>query len=284
MPAPSTSLPLSGHQAHRARPGLGTFVEIHATAPSAAMLERAIAAGFRAIARVHRCMSPRESGSDVSRINRARAGSVVRVDPWTWQVLAVAGRWSAQSGGAFDITALRTAATRAGWRDLELLDGHRVRLRRRRPIDLGGIAKGFAVDRAVAALRAAGAVGGVVNAGGDLRAFGATPQAVFIRLTAMPAGLVAGPTLQAEAFATSSNALDPRGAGRLRRPDGRRLWIGRGSVSVRSGTCVAADALCKIVAAVGPHQAAPLLARHRATAFVIRAGAPRRSEEVRHAA
>ena len=48
-------------------------------------------------------------------------------------------------------------------------------------LDLGGIAKGYAVDCAVDALIAAGADAGLVNAGGDLRLFGARPQTILLR-------------------------------------------------------------------------------------------------------
>jgi len=50
--------------------------------------------------------------------------------------------------------------------------GQQVRLARRVRLDLGGIAKGFAVDQAIAQLRDAGVVSGSVNAGGDLRVLG----------------------------------------------------------------------------------------------------------------
>jgi thiamine biosynthesis lipoprotein len=43
-------------------------------------------------------------------------------------------------------------------------------------VDLGGIAKGYGIDRAVAALRGAGAIGGLVDVGGDLRCFGEAPH------------------------------------------------------------------------------------------------------------
>jgi len=48
-------------------------------------------------------------------------------------------------------------------------------------LDVGGVAKGFAVDCAIDALRTAHCSGGLVNAGGDLRVFGTYPPAVLIR-------------------------------------------------------------------------------------------------------
>ena len=64
--------------------------------------------------------------------------------------------------------------------DVIVLEGCAVRLTDPSSLDLGGIAKGFAVDRAVAAMKAAGGKSGLVNAGGDLAGFGATPWPVDI--------------------------------------------------------------------------------------------------------
>jgi len=57
-----------------------------------------------------------------------------------------------------------------------------VYVRRVAQVDLGGIAKGFTVDRAVGAMRRAGATAGLVNAGGDLRVFGGVTWPLWIRL------------------------------------------------------------------------------------------------------
>ena len=248
----------------RSRPLLGTFVEVRVTAPSRAVALAAGDAAFRAVERVHRRMSPREPVSDLSRLACARVRTPVTVDPWTWRVLAAARRLSAQSGGFFDVTDRPN-----GWEQVQLLSQRRVVLLTRLRLDLGGIAKGFAVDRAVAAARRAGASAGVVNAGGDLRAFGATARRVSVRSPAFPHAMAAECSIHEGAVATSSNALDPVSAGRLHRPDGLPLWIGRGSVTLFARSCMTADALCKVVAAVGPSAAGTLLRRYRAEAFIL---------------
>jgi thiamine biosynthesis lipoprotein len=315
----------------RARPLLGTFVEIRVRGLAPTKAHAAIDAAFAAIARVHASMSPHEGTSDVARINRARAGETLRVDAWTWRVLD-ATRWlSRASDGVFDVVAACSMArgSRVGlplvgrpsrlsralrdgpaasdgptknklsrrerrqnpfatWRDLELLPCNRVRIARPLRIDLGGIAKGFAVDRAIDVLRVNGAPAAVVNAGGDLRVFGPAAERVHVRHPAAPFTLVAIAEVLDEALATSANYLDAHGAPRLVRPDGRRLWLGRGSVSVRAPSCLFADALSKVVAAVGLRAAAPLLATCDASALVLtRSGRVLTSEriaEVRRAA
>jgi len=94
----------------RARPLLGTFVEIAAAGVARSDLEAAVEAAFAAVATVHRLMSFHDPASDVSRLNRAapvlgRArGRAVPVHPFTWQVLAAAADMSWRSAGLFDIT------------------------------------------------------------------------------------------------------------------------------------------------------------------------------------
>src|SRR4051794_33210731 len=167
----------------RCRPLLGTYVEITADT------EQAIDVAFAAIERVHRLMSAHERDTDLSRINRFAHQRPVEVDDWTARVLDRALFWAQRSDGAFDIVRAGKAAMERGllprhrdqpepqashWTCLDL-GGDSVRLKKPGCVDLGGIAKGFAVDRAVSALRSAGCERGLVNAGGDMRGFGAEP-------------------------------------------------------------------------------------------------------------
>src|ERR1700682_5887672 len=170
----------------RARPLLGTFVEIDAAGGPAGAprseLDAAIDAAFEAVARVHRLMSFHEPDSDVSRLNRETSLPPVKVHAWTFQVLQVAVEMHRQTKGIFDVAiapALQTMGllprlegdaaivTEARSFDaIELLPENLVRFRYPDVrIDLGGIAKGFAVDRALAALRGFDISSGMVNAG-----------------------------------------------------------------------------------------------------------------------
>ena len=136
----------------RARPLLGTIVSIACDADEAT-LDRA----FAAVERVQALMNFHSSTGDLARLNAAPPGTALRVDRWTHRVLRFASRVAVASGGAFDMT---MPGAPGGHRDVELLDASEVRFRRRTRIDLGGIAKGFAVDRAVEALRGGGGGGG----------------------------------------------------------------------------------------------------------------------------
>src|SRR5712691_4775026 len=168
----------------RARPLLGTRVAIRIHGLPAVRAHRAIDAAFQEVEQIHAHMSFHEPESDVSRLNREAFRRPVVVDPRTVEVLEWSRRMGAWSRGCFDITvaaqlvdwgvlpppdAPHRPDRDGSWRDVEILANGTVRFHRPVWIDLGGIAKGYAVDRAVECLRRGGARQGCVNAGGDLR-------------------------------------------------------------------------------------------------------------------
>ena len=285
----------------RARPLLGTFVEIRLAAPDTATAERALRAGFAAVARVQRLMSYHEAASDVARLNRLSARRPVAVHPWTAAVLRRAVQLHRVSDGLFDIT-VAPALARGGWlpanrargadpgataADIEFLPGSRVRFRRPLLIDLGGIAKGYAVDRAVSALRRHGALSGIVNAGGDLRVFGPAWETVHVRAPDAPGEFTPLVQLRDSALATSAHYFAARRqGGRLCAPviDPRTAAPSSAarSVTVQAPECWLADALCKVVWLAGA-AAAPWLEKSGARAWVFDAR-PRIRDSRRHAA
>jgi thiamine biosynthesis lipoprotein len=284
----------------RARPLLGTLVEITARGQCETALMHAIDRAFAAVARVDRLMSFHDRHSDVGRVNRLAHRVPVRVHPWTWQVLQCAQEISFVTRGPFDITiagelvrmgylprsAGRRADPRACWTDVELLAGHRVRFRRPLHIDLGGIAKGFAVDQAIAQLRAGAADAGLVNAGGDLRVFGTVPWRIHLRDPANPGALIPFADLVSGALATSASYFAHSvWRGRTVSPvvDGlrRRPTITTSSASVAAPTCMLADALTKLLLLQGL-RAQGLIRRLGGRGFILRAAAP--AAELKYAA
>ncbi len=272
----------------RARPLLGTLVEVRATAATLATAEKAVRAAFAAIERVHGLMSFHDAKSDVGRLNRSGAKRSVRVHAWTHCVLRRAIKLHADTEGLFDI-AVGPALVRGGWlprqtklprtrgtaADIILSKGRRVRFHRPLLIDLGGIAKGFAVDQAITALRRNGATSGGVNAGGDLRVFGAQPELVHVRLPESPGTLVPLMSVQDAALATSAHYFAQRKVrGTLRTPIHhplrREFSAQKFSVSVQASECWLADALCKIVWLAGA-AALPLLQHYGARARILEA-------------
>ncbi|MBX9873648.1 MAG: FAD:protein FMN transferase [Beijerinckiaceae bacterium] len=269
-------------EVRRARPLLGTLVEIAVRGVQDP--DAAIEAAFGAVAGVHAAMSYHDPTSDVSRLNARAHRRPVAVLATTFEVLQSALAWSERTDGAFDVSIApqlerqgllprRRLGTASGsWRDIECLPGRRIRFRRPMRIDLGGIAKGYAVDRACAALRARGVGCALVNAGGDLRVVGSTGWPIALRHPAEPGHRVPLCELADGAIATSAAYFLPETASRRARAlvDGRtrtlREW--HGSVSVSAATCMAADALTKVVGLMGA-RAERLLTRERATACII---------------
>ncbi|HLH92375.1 MAG TPA: FAD:protein FMN transferase [Xanthobacteraceae bacterium] len=276
----------------RACPLLGTFVDITAGAgPACRDLPAAVDAAMAAVARVHRLMSFHDPASDVSRLNRGAAAGPVSVDPWTWRVLEAALDLNRRSSGAFDVTfapVLQALGllppTGNGWpraggpapRDaIELLPDGDVRFHHPGTrIDLGGIAKGFAVDCAIEALRAHGAASGLVDAGGDIAAFGTAAQTIHLRDPRDPSLVLGAIAIRDEALASSGGRFDPLASAAAALPaviDPQTRAPARTvcGASVRAPTCMLADALTKVVMIAG-EAAGPLLEHFAAAALIVR--------------
>ena len=188
-------------RADRRWPVMGTYasVEIHATDQDTA---DDIAERIReAFDRVDASMSNWDEDSTISRVNREAASGPLRVDdPDVYRVLKLAREYARLTGGAYDPTVgplmrlwgfrphdprvpndadIRVALEHVGWRKFELLPEHRsVRfLDGQIEIDLGGIAKGYALDVGLRNFALTGAVGGLLDLGGNLAVWGTPPGA-----------------------------------------------------------------------------------------------------------
>jgi thiamine biosynthesis lipoprotein len=256
----------------RARPLLGTLVEIEVSADRTMHeLHAAIDAGFGAIAQVHASMSYQNSGSELSRINKCAASGAQPVSPGTYAVLRAALEFARLSNGAFEPCVAPRAAT---WHDVELIDGESVRFLRPLRLDLGGIAKGFAVDAAVETLKRLDIDDILVNAGGDLRIAGGMARSIVLRDPRAPARPGHTLSVQDAALATSAAYYSRTSLGGTPISaliDGRSRvpYLGGRSVSVCAGNCMSADALTKIVLFAEPATAEYCLARFGATAYIL---------------
>lgn len=271
----------------RARPLLGTVVAVRVHGSAARAAHRAIDQAFAMMSEIHHLMSFQEEASDVSRMNREAARAPVAVQPHTFCVLAWAARMARLSQGLFDASIGSTLVEwgilaapnadalpdpRASFRDIELRSGRRVFFKRPLWIDLGGIAKGYAVDRAVAALHACGISSACVNAGGDLRILGAHAERIAIRTAEPPVDVLPMLEIRDGALATSCGRISSRAhaGGRISchvSGHTRQAVDARTTVSVLAGRCVIADALTKVVL-VDQAAAAPLLRRFNAVAHI----------------
>jgi thiamine biosynthesis lipoprotein len=190
-PAPSSPDGTTGMHRHEAsRMSMGCAYAIVAYGVDRVALQRAVEAAFDEVDRIDRLMSHYRPESPLSQVNREAGDGPVPADPELLGLVAEALRYSRESGGAFDVTVgplmkawgffrgggrvpgeaeLEQARRRVGWQHVVLDEGAGT-IRFSRPgleLDLGGIAKGYAVDRAVEALMRAGVRAALVSAGGS---------------------------------------------------------------------------------------------------------------------
>jgi len=178
---------------------MGTFARVVVIAPSGEAAQACIQAAFDVQERIETLMSYHREDSELSRVNRHAAEKPVPVNPMTFEVLQQAVRFSRLSDGAFDVTvgplvdlwkvageaneppteeALAVARRKVGFEKL-ILDEKAATVCFAEPgmkVDLGGIAKGYAVDKSVEAMLKRGAIGGMVDLGGNIRCFGRAPR------------------------------------------------------------------------------------------------------------
>lgn len=235
---------------------MGTTVRFQVFHPDAAEAAEAIREASDLIGRVHRLMSVQEEGSELAQWNRSSRGLDEPFDELTAAALDEAFHFASVTQGRFDPTvgaavlALEHGSgpisqpERAGAWD----HGNR-RFIKTHPgvmLDLGGSAKGWAVDRAVEVLQRAGIGAAMVNAGGDLRVIGAPPGAevwtIGIRDPCGPDGLIGTVALRDAAIATSGDYERAEGSTLVDPRDLRRVRFG-GSASVVAPTCGMADCL-----------------------------------------
>lgn len=246
----------------RAQPWLGTLVEISLDVSD----DQAFQSAFAVIAEIHRCMSYHSNSSDLASLRCSAPGTIVAVSPHTVAVLGLAKRLFEETSGLFDISVgRRLVATgylprmddrhlfqfNGNAADIEIVDDTHVCCHRSILIDLGGIAKGYAVDVALRKLAELGCGYALINAGGDLRHMGLEPETIGLRGAD---GVVSHEIQIANvAVATSSNFLFRRKSrGHPVSPHvGRDLMplLVDTAVTVLAPECAFADAMTKIAMA-----------------------------------
>ncbi|MBK8870840.1 MAG: FAD:protein FMN transferase [Elusimicrobia bacterium] len=243
----------------RARPLLGTLVTVWAQGPAGCVRE-GISNALDEVEGVHRRMSFFDPASEVSLLNQRAHREPVNVHRHTARVLEAGLRLSHLSRGVFDVTVggplgragflpTRGQLSPAGGSFSQVRVGANGEVRFLKPlwIDLGGIAKGYAVDLALAALRRAGVHSGGVNAGGDMAFFSDRAQPVWVRHpTRVDRFIPLGPR-KSGALATSAPSYHAR-AGKRGVPyfsKGRRVSA-RSGVTVSAPRALWADGLTKV--------------------------------------
>jgi FAD:protein FMN transferase len=276
---------------------MGTVVDIVVYAPPR-LAEPAIEAAFAEMRRIEQLMSPNMEQSDVWRLSHADGPLTVSAD--TAAVLQLGLQVAHQSGGAFDLTlgALKriwgvesdaprlpdeteiAAALRGIGPDALQLDGHEVvKKTAALEIDLGGVAKGYALDRAIAVLQAAGIRHASVNAGGDLRLLGDRgdrPWRIGIQHPRRSDELLATLDLTDTSVVTSGDyerffELDGVRYHHLFDPKTGRPAHGCQSVTVVTDQAMRADALATAAFVLGPERGLAFLEQQQVEGILVSA-------------
>ncbi len=269
---------------------MGTAIRVELWCDDRAAGDAAIDAVIDEMHRIDGAMSPYKADSELSRLNREAAFAPVAVSEELFGLVARAITFSHLSGGAFDITyaaighlydyrrsirpsdeAIADAQAAVGYQRL-ILDAatHTIRYTREGVrIDLGGFAKGHAVENAAAILAHRGIEHAIVTAGGDSRLLGdrrGRPWNIAVRDPRRVGEVVALLPLENAAISTSGDYE------RFFEEDGVRHHhlidprTGRSPRNVHSVTIVAADgltseALSKTVFVLGVEQGLALIDR-----------------------
>jgi thiamine biosynthesis lipoprotein len=264
---------------------MGTLAEVSIWAEDDSTSRAAADSAFAVFAAVDSLLSTWNGNSPLSRLNAAPVGTWVSLGREACGVLAQAAEVSARTGGAFDpavlplvklwgfrggepqlpsAEALAAALVLVDVQALEVQTDRARRLRDGLALDLGGIAKGYALDRARAKLQGCGVSGAVLDLGGNLLAFGTgagrtigvvDPAAPDFLLLSIPLDGAVATSGQYERFVSISgqaygHILDPRTG-----------WPVRPglSVTVLSAEAVWGDALATAAVVLGPEAGLALL-------------------------
>lgn len=174
-----------------------TLVEIMVAVRDADQAQQAMAAAYSEMRRIEAVLSRYRRDSQIARIN-ARAGAAVPVNKEVYEILERAQEYARITDGAFNVTIgplidawgigaeqqrvpddaeLQPILQAVGLEHLDLSNPLEVRLTHPdAALDLGGIAKGYAIDRAVEMLAQHQITSALVNAGGDIRCIGVKPD------------------------------------------------------------------------------------------------------------
>jgi len=262
---------------------MGTRCAVELWSDDKAKGEAAITSVFDDMKRIDRLMSTWKENTEISKVNREGGTHPVKISRELFKLLQVSVEYSELTRGAFDITyasvgylydfkkgvhpdqkAIDQALPGINWRHM-VLDEKKTTVFFTRPgmrIDLGGIAKGYSVDRGIEILQKQGITRAMVNAGGDTRIIGdrfGKPWVVGVRDPDHEGKVFLRLPLTDTAFSTSGDyeryfdengkrfhhIIDPKTGDSARKCR---------SVTIISGNATRTDALTKSVFIMGPEE------------------------------
>jgi thiamine biosynthesis lipoprotein len=263
---------------------MGTMIEIILMGDDEGSANKAALQAFQEMKRIETLMSPWIDSSDVTRINRSAGKEWVKVSPETMEVIKKAKEISELSEGGFDITVAPLVEL---WREagerktppsmkdvkgkLDLVNFRKIGIdpkgkvfleKEGMAIDLGGIAKGHAVDKAFNVLRSLGYNNLIVNAGGDLRVGGTKnnqPWSIGIQNPREPQNILTRIPLSDVAVATSGDyqkffIYQDKKYHHIFNPKNGFSTEGCQSVTIVTKDCTTADGLATAIFVLGPQK------------------------------
>ena len=210
---------------------MGTLIEITVLETDKNLAQKAISKSFEEMSRLENIMSTHRHDSELSKLNiSASSKKRIPASPDLLEVIQRGIHWGKLSNGAMDISIgpaialwkfdaesptlpnpqeLISASDLVDYREISI-EGSSIGLKQTgMSLHLGAIAKGYAVDRAVEILKFFGINSGIVNAGGDLMAFGSkkgiTPWRIGIQHPRKPEEMIVSLALKDKAVATSGD-------------------------------------------------------------------------------
>lgn len=275
-------------------PHMGTLFRIVLYAPDEETAKKATTDAFARIASLNGIMSDYDKSSELMRLSARAGGPPVPVSAELFFVLSKAQEVSRKSDGAFDVTVgpavklwrtarkkrklpdpKKLAAARAlvGWRNIRLDKEKRTvqLLKAGMQLDLGGIAKGYAADEALAVLKKHGIDRALVAAGGDIAVSGPPPDADGwkIAIATLPGEKEPGRLiLHHAAVSTSGDAeqfveIDGKRYSHIVDPRTGIGLVGRMSATVAARRGVDADSLTKVIAVLGPEKGIEIIESYK---------------------
>jgi len=266
-------------------PHMGTRFQIIVYAPDKDTADKAAKDAFARIESLNGSMSDYQQTSELMRLCAKSGGPPVPVSAELFLVLSQAQEVSRQSEGAFDVTVgpvvklwrkarkrkklpdaakLTEARALVGWRNIRL-DEKKCTVQLLKSgmlLDLGGIAKGYSADEALAVLKKHGIDRALVAAGGDIAVSGPPPDADGwkIAIARLPGEKDAGRLiLHDAAVSTSGDAeqyveIDGQRYSHIVDPRTGIGLLGRMSVTVVARKGIESDSLTKVAAVLGPEK------------------------------
>ena len=270
---------------------MGTRFRIVVYAPTAQAAKLASTAAFERISQLDAIMSDYKETSELMLLCRAEAGKKVRISQDLFRVLEKSQQVAERSKGAFDVTVgqlvrlwrrarrtgelpdrqrLAEALESTGYTRLHLDPKDRSAMLEKSGmfLDLGGIAKGYAADEAMAVLKEHGLTRALVAAGGDIAVGEPPPGRKGWTIAVSQLKSDSAPTswllLRAAAVSTSGDANQNVEIGGVRYshivdPRTGHALMGRASVTVVAADCTTSDSLATAASVLGPQEGLRLI-------------------------